>query len=149
MIAEFFQRLTGHTPEAPLPELDARLALGALLVRLAKSDHLYSVEEISKIDVILANRYALNPVEAAKMRATCEKLEAQAPDTQSFTEQVQAGVSHAERLAVFDTLWQVSMADGRLRAEEDKVLRFVGTALGLSQEDAAGVAALHQPRNDA
>lgn len=145
MFAELIQRLTGHTPEEPMPELDGRLALGALLVRLAKADHLYSFEEISKIDQILEKRYNINAVEAAKMRATCEKIELQAPDTQTYTELVQAGVAYSERLAVFEALWQVSMADGTFRSEEDKVLRFVATALGLKTEDAMHLQETYQP----
>ena len=65
---------------APLPEPDANMALGALMIRVAKADKSYAVEEIAKIDKILAKLFGINPVEAAKMRALCEKLEAKAKD---------------------------------------------------------------------
>ena len=139
MIAEFFQRLRGARPETPLPELDAQLAVGALLVRLAKSDQHYAVEEIAKIDLLLAQHYGLNPVEAAKTRATCEKLEAQAPDTDEFTAMVQATVDAAARLEVFEALWQVSLADRALKPEEQAFLTGAGTALGISDQDAADI----------
>lgn len=144
MFTDLLARLTGKRPEEPLPELDARLSVGALLVRLAKSDQNYVVQEIAKIDALLANRYGLNPVEAAKMRATCEKLEAQAPDTDAFTAMVQENVDYDERARVYDALWQVSMADGRLRPEEAEVITFVGKSLGIRDEDAARIAEQHQ-----
>ena len=52
MFAEFLRRLTAPAPE-PLPDSDARLALSALLVRIAKSDGIYAAEEIRHIDRIL------------------------------------------------------------------------------------------------
>ena len=67
-----------------LPDPDAELALGALLVRVAKSDRDYQVAEISLIDRILARLFQHNAIEAAKLRATCEKLHAAAPETDTF-----------------------------------------------------------------
>ena len=81
MFTGLIQRLRSHGHEKPLPELDARLAAGALLVRLAKSDAHYAVEEIVEIDRVLAERHGLNPVEAVKMRAHCEPRSAPAPAT--------------------------------------------------------------------
>ena len=63
----------------PLPEPDEKLALGALMVRVAMSDHDYRVDEISRIDRLLSRLYGLNPVEAAKMRAEAAALEATMP----------------------------------------------------------------------
>ena len=49
MFADFLRRLTAPDPE-PLPDTDARLALTALLVRIARSDHDYAAAEIAQID---------------------------------------------------------------------------------------------------
>ena len=68
MFADFFKGLMAPEP-APLNDEDARTAMGALLVRIAKSDGCYAAEEIGVIDRLLAQRYGLNPVEAAKLRA--------------------------------------------------------------------------------
>ena len=72
--------------ETPLPESDARHALGALMVRAAKADETYLFEEVQQIDKVLAERNNLNPVEAAQMRAACEKLEAEMPATEDLAE---------------------------------------------------------------
>ena len=63
-------RLRGPSTPTALPEPDEKLALGALLVRVAKSDNHYDAVEIGEIDRILAATFSLNPVAAAKMRAT-------------------------------------------------------------------------------
>jgi len=120
---------------APLPEPDAKLALGALMVRVAKSDETYRVEEIQRIDRILASANGIGPIDAAKMRATCERLEAVAPETESFAALIRDTVSHEGRMDTLRALWQVLLADGLERPEEIDVLEATRTALGLSEDD--------------
>ena len=107
-------RLTGKATEPkPLPEPDEQLALGALLVRVAKSDREYHVAEIAEIDSILSKSFNINAVDAAKMRATCEKLEAQAPGTPDFALIIREHVDYAHRLEVVNAPWDVLLSDGR------------------------------------
>ena len=120
-----------------LPAPDEKLALGALLVRVAKSDHVYTVSEISLIDRILAQHFGLNPVEAAKMRATCERLQAAAPDSGDFAELIRKELSHDERMEALCDLWQVVMADGSEEEAEVEIVEAVRQALGLSAADSA------------
>ena len=99
MFANLFSALIGHRTEEELSEPDAALALGALLVRVAKSDHSYRVEEIQRIDRLLARIHQLSGVQAAKMRATCEKMEKSAPPTEIFAELIREGVDFEGRTA--------------------------------------------------
>ncbi len=137
MFTDFLKRLRGIRPEAPLPPLDARLASGALLVRIAKADSQYVFEEIAEIDRILARAHGLKPVEAAKLRATCEKLEAQAPATETFTTMVQNGVAYETRAELMEALRQVAVADRALKPEEEALLAEVADAFGIAPEDRA------------
>lgn len=144
MFAELLRRLTGKAPARPLPELDARLAFGALLVRVAKTDSHYAYEEIARIDRLLARSFTLGPVEAARMRADCERLEAQAPATATFTEMIHTHVAYADRAALYDGLWQVSMADNSLDASEEAFLAEIAGALGIAAEDVARTVKRHR-----
>jgi len=107
----------------PLPEVTTELALGALLVRMAKVDGVYHRAEISTLDRVLADRFDLNPVEAAKMRATCELLEKAAPDTDAFVALIRDNVDLQERAALLSTLQRVAEADGVERAEEMALIK--------------------------
>ena len=134
MLGKFFQSL--RTPEkGQLPDPDAELALGALLVRVAKSDREYQVSEISLIDRILARLYQHNAVEAAKIRATCEKLQAAAPDSDTFAKLIRETTGIEERLAALDALWEVVLADGILNDEEFRIVEEARAAMGLSAID--------------
>ncbi len=121
--------------ENSLPDPDAELALGALLVRVAQADRDYQVEEISLIDRILARLYKHNAIEAAKVRATCEKLHAAAPDTDTFGKLIRETTGLEERLAAMDALWEVVLADGETKEGELKIVEEARIAMGLSFND--------------
>ena len=125
-------------PETPrLPEPDARLALAALLVRIAKADGDYADSEIARIDKVLIARHGLNPFEASTLRKEAEALEAQAPDTVRFTRAIKDAVPYERRLEVIEALWQVVLADGSRSDEEDALLRLVSNLLGVTDTDSA------------
>ena len=136
MFADFLKRLTEPEP-APLPDADARLALSALLVRLARSDGDYAAEEVARIDWIIAKRYGLSPFEATALRREAEALEAKAPDTVRFTRAIKDAVPYEEREAVIEALWDVVLADGERDEEEDALLRLVANLLGINDRDSA------------
>ena len=136
MFADFLRRLTAPDPE-PLPDPDARLALTALLVRIARSDGDYAEVEVSKIDRIAQRRYGLSPFEATKLRQEAEALEAEAPDNVRFTRAIKDAVAYEEREAVVEALWAVVLADGRRDDEEDALVRLTANLLGVNDRDSA------------
>jgi uncharacterized tellurite resistance protein B-like protein len=134
MIGDLLRRLTAPGPE-PLPFDDARLALAALLVRIARADGEYEGVEIGRIDRILATRYGLTPFEAAKLRGEAEALEAEAPDTVRFTRAIKEAVPYDDRVKVVEALWTIVLADGARDHEEDAILRLVAPMLGVNDRD--------------
>tara|TARA_R110002049_G_scaffold23781_6_gene84791 strand:- start:175115 stop:175555 length:441 start_codon:yes stop_codon:yes gene_type:complete len=136
MFGDFLKRLTQPDPD-PLTDGDARLALTALLVRIARSDNDYAMSERNLIDQIAAKRYALTADAAQALRAEAETLEQQAPDTVRFTRAIKDAVPYEQRLGVIEALWQVVLADGTRADEEDALLRLVSNLLGVSDTDSA------------
>ena len=136
MFADFLKRLTQPDP-APLPDADARLALTALLVRVARSDHDYTTAEAQLVEDIAIDRYALTALEAADLRAQAEELESEAPDTVRFTRAIKDAVPYDNRLAVIEALWKIVLADGTRAKEEDALLRLVANLLGITDTDSA------------
>lgn len=127
---------------SPLPEPDAKLALGALMVRVARADRHYELLEIQRIDRLLARLYRLGPIEAAKMRALCERLEHAAPDTAHFGHVIRETVSHEARVSAIEALWEVVLSDGESQPEELQVLDAAREAMGLSQTDSDAARAM-------
>lgn len=131
MFDMLIRRLMAPAPDR-LPEPDARLALAALLVRVAKTDGLYSAEEVEHIDRILSSRHGLGPFEVARLRAAAETLESEAPDTVRFTRALKEATAVEDRAALVQAMWTVALADGLRDAEEDRLLRLVTSLLGLT-----------------
>ncbi|KIN77973.1 TerB family tellurite resistance protein [Sulfitobacter mediterraneus] len=136
MFADFIKRLTQPDP-APLPDDDARLALTALLVRIARSDNDYAASESRLIDQIVMQRYGLDADAARALRSDAETLETEAPDTVRFTRAIKDAVAYENRLAVIEALWQVVLADGSRSDEENALLRLVASLLGITDTDSA------------
>ncbi|WP_010140871.1 tellurite resistance TerB family protein [Oceanicola sp. S124] len=136
MFGDFLSRLTAPRPD-PLDEGDARLALAALLVRVARADGTYDTGERRSIGLILATRYGLDQAAAQALLGDAETLEGQAPDTVRFTRAIKDSVPYENRLAVVEALWQVVLADGERDPEEDALLRLVTSLLGITDQDSA------------
>lgn len=136
MFAEFLKRLTDPAP-VQMPDTDARLALTALLVRVARSDNEYSSDERARIQDIITMRYALDPFARDALLSDAETLESEAPDTVRFTRAIKEAVAYEDRLAVVEALWKVVLADGARAKEEDALLRLVVNLLGITDVDSA------------
>jgi uncharacterized tellurite resistance protein B-like protein len=133
-LTEFFRNPNSY--ETPLPEADVGHVIGALLVRAAKADSAYLFEEVEVIDRILAERHELGPIEAAKMRAACEKLEEEMPDTAELTAILREAIGVEEMENALRALWRVVFADGIELDEEEAVLHKVEALLGVSPKRA-------------
>ena len=134
MFGNILSRLIQPQPER-LNDDDARLALGALMVRIARSDGEYAHEEAEQIDLILATRYGLPDNDAQTLRRQCEAMEAKAPDTVRFTRAIKDAVAYEDREGVIEALWQVVLADGIRDHEEDAQLRLLANLLGVNDRD--------------
>lgn len=148
MLKKFFQAFRPQQ-QTTLPDPDTELALGALLVRVAQADRDYKLEEIRLIDRILARLYQHNAIEAAQVRATCEKLHAAAPDTDTFGKLIRETTDLQERLAAMEALWEVVLADGNSDEGEIKIVEEARIAMGLSYNDSQAARERVQSRLDA
>lgn len=132
----FLKRLLAAEPE-PMNNTDARLALSALLVRVARSDDHYELAEATDITRILIERYGLDHQAAEDLRARAEEIEKDAPDTVRFTRAIKDVVPYDDRAGVIELLWEVVLADGVRDAEEDGIMRLIVNLLGVNDRDSA------------
>lgn len=136
MFGNFLKSLLASDP-APLPQDHAKIAMAALLVRVAKSDGNFDSQEQAQIDRILAQRYDLDPTATAALRQDGETLEQEAPDTVRFTRALKEAVAYDDRQAIVQSMWSVALADDQRDATEDSLIRMVSSLLGVSDVDSA------------
>lgn len=132
MFGDLLNRLLGPDAE-PVTELDTRLALGALLVRLARSDGDYAKVEQDQIKAVLAARYGLS--DPSDLLFECEGLEAEAPDTVRFTRAIKDGVAYEDRIGVIEDMWSIVMADGVRDTYENQLMRLVPSMIGVTDQE--------------
>ena len=73
MFANLLKSLLDPEPKELAPS-DARLAIAALLVRVARSDNHYAESEIQRINRVLQSRYGLDAAAASALRQDGETL---------------------------------------------------------------------------
>ncbi len=121
----------------PLAPDDARIALAALMVRLARTDGDYAQVEITMIDRVLQKRFDLDEAATKALRIEAEELETRAPDTVRFTRAIKDAVPYEERAAVLQALWAIVLADDHRDDEEHGLMRLVSNLLGINDRDSA------------
>ena len=134
MFKDILQRLVSANP-APMPPEDCRLALTALMVRVAKADDRFETVEHEAISDILGTRFGLDPDGIAEVLAEAERLEAEAGDTVRLTRMIKDAVPYEDRLAVVEALWQVALADGKRSDDENALLRLVVSLIGITDQE--------------
>lgn len=136
MFADLLRGLLAPAPTR-LPDPEARLALAALMVRVAKTDGLYAAEEVERIEKILISRYGVSPFEAVDMLRRAEELEQEAPDTVRFTRALKDAIPLEDRAGLVEALWSVALADGLRDEGEDQLMRLLANLLGVKDVDSA------------
>jgi uncharacterized tellurite resistance protein B-like protein len=134
MFADILAAFRAPEPKR-LTHEDSRLALTALLVRVARIDQDYSEVERQMILQLLMNRYNLAEDAARALREEAEKLEKDAPDTVRFTRVVKDTVPYEHRETVVEALWAVVLADNQRDHDEDGFMRLVVSLLGVNDRD--------------
>lgn len=134
MLAGLMARLTAPA-STTVAQQDVRLALTALLVRVARADNVFDPSERTRILKIIIHRYGLTDDAAAQLLAEAEDAEREAMDTIQFTDAIKSAVPLEERIGIIEALWAVALADGARDAEEDAVIRMVVRFLGISDVD--------------
>ena len=135
MFDSLFKRLRAEPDPDPLEANDARLALAALLVRLARADHDYAESEKTQIDALLASRYGISATDAIILRTGAEEVESTAGDTVHLTRLIKAAIPYEDRFALVVDLWRLVLADGTRDHAENQFLRLVVKLVGVNDVD--------------
>ena len=116
---------------------DARLAITALMIRVARSDDDYSKAELNNIINLISARFKLSNAEANELIKEAELVEEQAPDTVRFTKSIKSAIDFDGRIAIIEDLWSVVLTDSFRDTNEDALIRTVVSLLGVSDKDSA------------
>lgn len=135
MLKTLLALLDGPAQTEQLQDDDARTALTALLIRVAKEDGHYAPSERVVIHDLIGERYSLDPAQTDALMEEAEAFEAQAGDTVRITRLIKDGVPYINRVEVVEALWQVVLADDERSDEENAFLRLVVSLIGVTDQE--------------
>ena len=136
MIKNFFKRNAKSTEES-VGHNDERVALTALLIKIAKSDYEYSSLEKSSIKIILKKRFSISELEVTDLITKAELLEDESSDSVRFTKVIKEFVPLEKRNEIIEIFWELVLADGIREDDENSLLRILGSLLGVNDRDVA------------
>jgi uncharacterized tellurite resistance protein B-like protein len=105
---------------------ELQLALTALLVEAANSDHHFDPEQRAVIARLIEKRFKLSQSDAHALLAAAERRASESAELFHFTRIINERLSFEERVGLIEMLWEVAFADGTLDEYEDSLLRRVG-----------------------
>ena len=136
MIKNFFKKNSKSTEEL-VEHNDERVALTALLKKIAKSDYEYSSLEKSSIKIILKKRFSISELEVTDLITKAELLEDESSDSVRFTKVIKEFVPLEKRNEIIEIFWELVLADGIREDDENSLLRILGSLLGVNDRDVA------------
>ena len=134
MIKNFFKKNSKSTEEL-VEHNDERVALTALLIKIAKSDYEYSSLEKSSIKIILKKRFSISELEVTDLITKAELLEDESSDSVRFTKVIKEFVPLEKRNEIIEIFWELVLADGIREDDEKSLLRILGSLLGVNDRD--------------
>lgn len=121
----------------PFDPSDAPLALGALLLRAAQTDHAALFARPGTLAAILAHCYDLTAREAAEMLEACERVEAVAPPGRDFAGLLHKVICHTDRRAMARHLCDALVAGEYCRPGDPRAAALIAAVLGIEGHEIA------------
>jgi len=125
---------------------EVRLAVAALLVEAAKTDHSFDAEERQRVLELVAARFELSQDEAAALVAKAEAETEDAVQLHGFTRVAKDSLSYEDRVGLMEMLWEVAYADGSLHDFEANLMRRISGLLFVSDRDSGSARKRAQSR---
>ena len=136
MIDRLLDLLAGRgewTSEKPADDLP--LAVGALLIELARMDDKVEAGERRTIEQLLARMFSLDPKSVQSLVEQADREMQRSAQYFPFTQQICRHASADMRVQVIELMWTVAYADGALDPDEDALIRQVAGLIQVSDWD--------------
>lgn len=134
-LKNFFDGLTGPSPDRGFSPDDYRVAATALLIHMANADGHVAPEEQRRLHKILEERFELDSTAARQLMRRAEQSEREAIDLYQFTSVIKRALDEPGRLAVVELLWDMAYADGHADELEENMVWRVAELLGVAARD--------------
>jgi uncharacterized tellurite resistance protein B-like protein len=112
-----------------------QVALAALLIEAADSDHHFDETERATIARLLERCFGLSHAEARALFAAGAREAGRSVEIFHLIRTINERLSYGERVELIEMLWEVAYADGVLDQYEDTLLRRIGGLVYVSDHE--------------
>lgn len=136
IVKRFFGTLSPDEPSQTGNESkhDARVAVCALLVEMAKIDETFTAAEMSKIIYILKDKYGLSADDADELISVAEQELDGSIDYWQFARLINDNYSTEEKMDIIEMLWRIVFVDGQMDKYENHLMHKLAELLRLSHQ---------------
>ena len=131
IIRQYFSSVDVQIAEKPSPEL----AAAALLVEVARADYHVDDDEEQTIGALLQQTLGLSAEEVESLIELAHEHSQDAVGLHPFTSVVHDRFDAEEKVVLFECLWRVAYADGKIDKYEEHMLRRIAELLHVSHRD--------------
>lgn len=134
-VREFFERNLAPGGDAPPARHTLELATAALLIEVVRCDAGITEDERQSVQRAVREKFALAPQEAETLIRLAEDEVAQANDLFQFTSLINRHFTQAQKLRVLELMWRAALADAKISAHENHILRRIAELLHVPHGD--------------
>lgn len=127
----FLKDLLSDAPEEERSELEVSLAAGVLMFEVAAADHHIGDEELARMRHALATLFSLSDERIDALLARSEALHKDAVGVHEFTREINDEFDEQQKYDIVLQLWRIAMADERVQAIEEHVIRRIADLIYL------------------
>jgi uncharacterized tellurite resistance protein B-like protein len=117
------------------PENAVALATAGVLLELAHADEHFSAREEAQLLETMTKTFGLTTEQARRLFEQASSARATTIDHWTFTRQIREGADRETRLEIVRAMWRLVLADGRLHAYEEYLVRKLSDLLGVQHHE--------------
>jgi len=110
-----------------------RLATAALMIDVARADHVFDESEFDRILELVRAHFKLEPEDAAQLVVAANERSDEAVSAYEFTQLLHEHLNEEEKTRIVSLLWQIAYADGQLDKYEDAFVLKISDLLYVSR----------------
>ena len=134
-IREFFERNLATAGDTRPGRHTIELATAALLIEVVRCDSGITDEERRSVQEAVREKFGLPTEEAETLIRLAEDEVAQANDLFQFTSLINRDFTQQQKQRVIELMWRAALADARISAHENHVLRRIAELLHVTHGD--------------
>ncbi len=136
IVKRFFGHLSAETssPANNIPQHDARIAVCALLLEMAKIDETFTTAEMSQIISILKEKYGLLTEDTDALISAAEQELDGSIDYWQFARLINDNYSTEEKIDIIEMLWRIVFVDGNMDKYENHLMHKLADLLRLTHQ---------------